>query len=550
MRLLYAFLMIFIISNSGFAQLWLVDPLEAIYPDRNQLESYYHKWKASFPRGAVADVHILIKIPKGKTFSITASMNGQDLDIGVWSQLIDVPVEQNTGLDSRTEQYKGNINPYVVRRAPFRIFEVIQPLKENRIISKANYTALRLSIPTSVIPKKGTYKIKIKVKSDDFEKEGLFTIKVFSVKLPNPVESKFFYTNWFNLKRMEEQHQLERWSDNWFEMLNKYAALMSHGRQNSISIPYELFKYEDGKLTLENEKLLRFINVFRKYDFKYFEAPHLMYRGDNDDWGDPELKVLLTKKRYYKEGGKIDIDVLMNLIHDFVVKNDLTDGWLQHIADEPTSVNAQCYKDVVKQVKNIYPEIKIMEATNDRDGIAGAIDIWCPLINDFQENESFFRDREKLGEKVLVYTCLIPGGKWLNRTLDMEKLRQVYFGWGAAYYNTGGYLHWGLNQYHADPFEQSVIHHSAPGASANNFLPAGDTHIVYPGKNGPLSSVRFESHRMGIEDYDLLQMLKTKDLKEYNKLINKLFRSYTDYNLSISNYRKTKKKLLTVLKNN
>ena len=88
-----------------------------------------------------------------------------------------------------------------------------------------------------------------------------------------------------------------------------------------------------------------------------------------------------------------------------------------------------------------------MEATNDRDGIAGAVDIWCPLINDFQENEAFFREREKLGEKVLVYTCLIPGGKWLNRTLDMEKLRQVYFGWGAAHYDTGGYLHWGLNQY-------------------------------------------------------------------------------------------------------
>jgi len=83
----------------------------------------------------------------------------------------------------------------------------------------------------------------------------------------------------------------------------------------------------------------------------------------------------------------------------------------------------------------------------------------CPLINDFQENESFFRTREKSGEQVLVYTCLIPGGKWLNRTLDMEKLRQVYFGWGAAHYGTNGYLHWGLNQYYADPFQQRVAKH-------------------------------------------------------------------------------------------
>ena len=88
-----------------------------------------------------------------------------------------------------------------------------------------------------------------------------------------------------------------------------------------------------------------------------------------------------------------------------------------------------------------------MEATSDRDTLAGAVDIWCPTIDDFQKNEAFFRSREQHNEKVLVYTCLIPGGKWLNRLLDQERLRQVYFGWGAARYNTSGYLHWGLNQY-------------------------------------------------------------------------------------------------------
>ena len=93
------------------------------------------------------------------------------------------------------------------------------------------------------------------------------------------------------------------------------------------------------------------------------------------------------------------------------------------------------------------------------------------LINDFQENEEFFREREREGDKILVYTCLIPGGPWLNRTLDMEHLRQVYFGWGAARYNTMGFLHWGLNYYVADPFTQSAVHHPAPGAAPNNFLP-------------------------------------------------------------------------------
>jgi hypothetical protein len=171
------------------------------------------------------------------------------------------------------------------------------------------------------------------------------------------------------------------------------------------------------------------------------------------------------------------------------------------------------------------------------------------LINDFQENEAFFKERQNKGEKVLVYTCLIPGGKWLNRTLDMEKLRQVYFGWGAAHYNTSGYLHWGLNQYKEDPFEHSVVKHPSPAASANNYLPAGDTHIVYPGSDKPLSSIRFEAHRIGCEDYELLQALELKNKRKQQRLVKKLFRSYTDYNLDLTTYRSTRKKLLKSLSN-
>ena len=543
-----SFSILLLISYTICAQLWLVDPLDPIYPDNNELADYSSKWKIDYPQGAPANVHVLIKIPKDKSFTISASKDGNILNNKVWSRLIDVPVEQNTGLDSRTEQFINKTNPYVIRRAPFRIFEVIQPINDEKKLSTSNFTALRLSVPSSLLREKGIHKIKIKVESEGFNEEGMFLIKIHPVILPKLSESQFFYTNWFNLSQMEEKHELERWSEPWFSMLNKYAELMAHGRQNSITIPHELIKLENDTIVLEETKMIRFIDVFRKHEFKYFEAPHLMNRGDGDDWGDPELKVALTKRRYYKENGKKDVDKLMNLISDFVISNNLTGNWLQHIADEPTSVNGGCYKDVVNQVRKIYPEIQIMEATNDRDSIAGAIDIWCPLINDFQENESFFREREKQGEKILVYTCLIPGGKWLNRTLDMEKLRQVYFGWGAAFYNTNGYLHWGLNQYHGDPFQQSVVKHPSPVASANNYLPAGDTHIIYPGKDGPLSSIRFESHRMGCEDYDLLQILKSQNLKVYDKLIKNLFRSYTDYNLSIPEYRKTKKRLLKLLK--
>lgn len=527
------------------AQIWVIDPLEALYPDKNKVEDWSQKWSADFIPSTDIATNLLVKVPKNTPYKLSAKIEGQKISKEAFSKLIDVPVEQNTGtgLDGRTEQYNDTKNPNVIREAPFRIFEVIQPVNQLIFIGNGNYQAFRFKLPSKWIsPEKLT--IKFKVTSDQDSYVGVFNPHIYEVSIPPASKSDFFYTNWFNLSKMEYYHGLERWSSKWYEMLNKYAAMMAHGRQNAILIPNELLYIENGEIQLAAKKMWRFIQVFRQHGFQFFEAPHLMDRGPNDDWGDPELKVALTGRRYYTENGKKDVHHIMTLFRDFAKKHKLVDHWLQHISDEPTSVNAECYDDVAKQVKKIFPQVKIMEATNDRENLTGAIDIWSPTIDDFQKNETFFRNQEKKGEQILTYTCLVPGGKWLNRTLDMEKLRQVYFGWAAAHYDTDGYLHWGLNQYKADPYQASVVKHPSPGAGPNNYLPAGDTHIIYPGDNKPLSSLRFEAVRIGIEDYELLKKLKIKDKKAFRHLIDQLFRSYTDYNLNTQKYRKVKKEIL------
>ena len=136
------------------------------------------------------------------------------------------------------------------------------------------------------------------------------------------------------------------------------------------------------------------------------------------------------------------------------------------------------------------------------------------------------------------------GGGGVASPASMENSLQVYFGWGGSKYNTLGYLHWGLNQYKANPFDQSVVKHPSPAASANNFLPAGDTHIIYPGKNGPLSSLRFESHRIGSEDYEILEILKRKKPKKHKKLVGKVFTDHQTYSLNIKKYYRVKKRIL------
>ena len=530
-----------LVTNAQF-EAGLLNPLEAVYPDSNNVK-FKNTFTTNIVKNTPAEVHILIKSEIGNLISF--STQSDKIKNVNWSVIEPVPVEQNTGIDSRTEQFLGVINPHVIRRAPFEVFEVIHPLKEKSIRTKYRYSLIRLTVNPENFKSNKDYIINISI-SDKLKnlKKLKLKIKVHPVLIPNLIDSNFFYTNWFNLQKMEEKHHVKRWSKKWYKMLDKYAQIMAKGRQNCIIIPKELISLKNNKIILDEKKMISFIKIFKKYGFTYFESPHLLGRGENDNWGNPELITSLRKKGYYSFEGKKEIDTIIHKIKKFTSKYNLKNQWLQHISDEPTDINAKCYQDAAKQIKSIYPEIKIMEATNAKESLSGSIDLWCPLINDFQENEEFFRDRERKGEKVLIYTCLVPGGKWLNRTLDMERIRQVYFGWAGSKYNTFGYLHWGLNQYKANPFIQSVVKHPSPAASSNNYLPAGDTHVIYPGEDGPLSSIRFEAHRLGIEDYEILEILKSKNPSKHSKFIKKLFINYTNYSLSIKKYMRIKRRVL------
>ena len=538
--ILFFFSAISIAQDVGFSNI-----LDAVYPDKNNLK-FYKNYSIDSPKNTIYNINLVVKSELNSVIEV--DYKSDSFNKIIFSEVLDVPVEQNTGLDSRTERFKGNVNPYVIRRAPFRIFEIIKPIKSSMLISKSNFSLINIKIPIDKNLNLDKHQIDFTVHINDQKFSLKLKIHIHDIIIPELEKSNFFYTNWFNLSKMEEYHQLERWSTDWYIMLDKYAKLMAYGRQNCVKIPGELIYIENDEIFLNEERMMSFINVFLKYGFKYFESPHLLDRGKNDDWGNPELITKLRDVGYYSEEGKKEINDVALKIKEFTEKYNLTDKWLQHIADEPTSVNAQCYIDVSNQIKDIHPDIKIMEATNTRESLGNSIDIWCPIINDFQENEDFFRSREKLGEKILVYTCLVPGGKWLNRTLDMEKIRQVYFGWGGSKYNTMGYLHWGLNQYKANPFEKSVVKHPSPAAGPNNFLPAGDTHIIYPGKNGPLSSLRFESHRIGCEDYEILESLKKINPKKHKLLINKIFKNYTLYSINIKKYNRIKSRILKTLK--
>ena len=112
--------------GTGNFHVTLSDELEPLYPD-SQVDSVISEITLDAARGTIASVHLLITgLEPGSDLSL--SVKGKAAGPVTWYRLIDVPVTENTGLDSRTEKYSGQINPYVIRRAPFRIYEAMEPI--------------------------------------------------------------------------------------------------------------------------------------------------------------------------------------------------------------------------------------------------------------------------------------------------------------------------------------------------------------------------------------------------------------------------------------
>ena len=75
-------------------------------------------------------------------------------------------------------------------------------------------------------------------------------------------------------------------------------------------------------------------------------------------------------------------------------------------------------------------------------------------------------------------------------------------------------------------------------------LPAGDTHILYPGPEGPWSSVRFEAMRQGMEDFEIIARARARDAARADALVRTCVRAFNDWTADVPLYRRTRRALL------
>jgi len=526
----------------------LFDELTPLFPD-TPAEAGTMSFTCHTARGVPAGVHVVITGLPGKAEVRWKLLLGESQEARMRAfRLIDVPVEQNTGLGSRTEVWEKKENPHVIREAPFRIFEVLEPAAGIARASDEGVLALRVEVDPAPDADPGLRKYSLRIEAGGWQKSLSWDLHVLPVTVPATGPQSPGYTNWFSPELMAERHGLETWSESFWKMFGRYADLMARGRQNTFWIRWSDFISLEGsgEIVVKQKRLERHIRLFVDRGFTRIEGGHIARRHKND-WSSPRLDLHFFGIDANSPEGREKAAALLAAIKEALAAAGFEKKlpYLQHLTDEPTDTNATSYKALAEQVRKAMPGVKIFEATMSR-ALAGAVDHWCPQVQKYQQNRKFFEERKKAGDRVWVYTCLAPGGPWLNRLLDQERLRQVYIGWSLVKFDLEGFLHWGFNHYRrgVDPFEKSVVPH---GKGAPNFLPAGDSHVVYPGRDGPLSGLRFEAHRIGMEDAELLILLKERDAAAAEEIMDRLFRAFDDYETDTAAYRRAKRKLLLSL---
>lgn len=433
---------------------------------------------------------------------------------------------------------------------------------------------LWISVPTDAVTMPGVYKGVVKItgyvkkKIQTWTKE--FYIRVYPITLG---KSPLLISNWsahfspITLSYLNNNNPVEAYSPLYWELIEMHAKIMASHRQNVhriYPIWHSLYTYNDGKYTFDFSRFDKEAEIFDAVGaLERIEGGHFAWRSGA--WDEPffvevplpdneETRKLRPSPNPLKvENGirftllPVDDERTQNFMTQFLpaLKQHLEQkGWLnrymQHIADEPIAKNAESYVTISNYIHEFLPGVKIMDAVMTSKELAGAIDTWIPVLDVLHKDYAFYQDLKKAGKEIWFYTCVEPKGNYANRFIEQPLNQTRYLHWINYKYDLTGYLHWGLNFWVKDQL-------NADASRDRGRLPAGDNCVIYPGYRKLYTSIRFETMRDGIDDYQLLKMVEKKDSKKAKSFADSIILNFNEYDGSVAFFRTIRKQMLDFL---
>lgn len=206
-------------------------------------------------------------------------------------------------------------------------------------------------------------------------------------------------------------------------------------------------------------------------------------------------------------------------------------GWLDEAYvywfDEPDPKDYAFVVDGMRRLKRVAPDLKRMLTEQPEPELMGNVDIWCPLTPEV--TPEIVKGRAAAGEELWWYLCTGPKAPHLAIFIDHPGTCMRLWPWQSWQYGVQGILVWATVYWSSptaypaparqDPWSDPMSWVSGYSTPVGTKRPwgNGDGRFLYPPRGrkgeeavaeGPVNSLRWESLRDGMEDYEYLWMLR------------------------------------------
>lgn len=416
---------------------------------------------------------------------------------------------------------------------------------------------IEVSIPRDV--SSSEYKGNIKIytqrmfEDEELSKKFDFSILVKDVELPKPKRFKFYLDLWQHPSNIARKHEVWLWSDEHFKVLENYVKSLADLGQKAITIiaseipwsgqrcyrvknyPSDLFEYsmvrvekDESGYHYDFSPVERYINLCMKYgidrEIEVFGLtniwldPEYGYSALADDYPDG-IRIRYYDRtdgtfRYIRNGE--DIKAYIKALEEFFIEKNLIDK-VRIVADEPGDIER--YKKSLETIREVAPSFKFKSAINHPEFIEefrDRISDFVPVLPGVCEKWDILKElKGKIDGRILWYVCCWP--PYPNTFISSPLVESRLIGILTAFLELDGFLRWNYTVWPENPRER--ISYRFP------HWKAGDTNFVYPGRDGrPILTLRYKNLKRGIEDYELIMMLKEKNSKLLESLWDKIFK--------------------------
>ena len=374
------------------------------------------------------------------------------------------------------------------------------------------------------------------------------TLRVWGFDLPkfNTIETAFG----FNPNFVWTYHNVKTEADKRV-ILDKYFQLLSRYRISPYNpVPLDPFKV---KFVADSENPsashaeidftafdAAFANAIEKYNFTGMRLPiQGMGGGTFQQRWEPQILGYKENTPEYQAMFKSQVVQLQNHFKEKGWLNKFYTYWF----DEPERKDYEFVRDGMNRIKQYAPEITNMlteepAADEAEKENLGRIDVWCPVTPNY--NHELAQPLKDKGARFWTYVCCWPHAPYCTEFIDHAAVEMRTWLWQTWKYDITGVLVWQTNYWMSNsafpdpnapqnPYlaPMSYVTDGALPPGTKRFWGNGDGRFLYPplscqtpssepNLDDPVASIRFESLREGIEDFEMLQILKSKLVEAKN----------------------------------